>query len=97
METGIGTGRDQGRLRHDENTSMNLTFSLFQWTAPNLTEREYIIKRDKQFANFYCQIKINLHWHKKRLHLKGLLQSRERDYYNWENNSNRSASISKVR
>lgn len=74
METAIGTVRDQGRLRHDENTNMNLTFSLFPQTVPNLRQREYIIKRDKQFGNFYCQIKVNLHLHKKRLHLKGLLQ-----------------------
>ena len=60
METGIGTVRDQGRLRHDENTNMNLTFSLFPQTAPNLRERVYIIKRDKEFGNFYHQIKINL-------------------------------------
>ena len=45
METGIGTVRDQGRLRHDENTNMNLTFSLFPQTAPNLRERVYIIKK----------------------------------------------------
>ena len=33
------------QIRYDENTNMNLTFSLFPQTAPNLRERVYIIKK----------------------------------------------------
>ena len=53
MEMGIGTVREQGRLRHDENTNMNLTFSLFQETAPNMREREYIIQRDNLATSIF--------------------------------------------